>query len=365
MAYYAQTDYFSDPQIVERIQHLLAGELKLDWMATATERVRCRPREAERGLTYEDINVGSYSHETVPEVIRRHFSMAPRGSELAPDLPHLGYTINRKSEVWAKNVLALYEEAKSRRWDPATELPWQELAREPVSRELEGALCQLCTLLSEVGVLGADLASRWVYLINHELFEAKSLLCSQMLDGAKMAEVFRKRALLKGYGLGRVSAPAEHFFKHVLEADSFSEACAAFHLLCGSLVLGVCRLGEYAAPTFTDKRIFRLVMQDVARLVAYGVAHLRYYVSHQPARREMLNESLDRSEELAAGFLGSPELLEPLIVLSGQGNTAAGIAAVRTSIENTLAEYCRRCEYAGLRDRNHRSKLASFADWLT
>jgi hypothetical protein len=78
----------------------------------------------------------------------------------------------------------------------------------------------------------------------------------------------------------------------------------------------------------------------------------------------VLNESLDRSEELAAGFLGSPELLESLIVLAGQGNTAAGIAVVRTSLENTLTEYCRRCEHAGLRDRNHRSKLASFTDWL-
>lgn len=364
MAYYARTDYFSDPQTLELLQRLLAGELALDWMVTPTERVRCRPREPERGLTYEDINVGSYSHESVPEFIRHNFSMAPRGSELVSDLPHLGYTINRKSEVWAENVLVLYEEAKSRRWDPATDLPWQELAREPVSRELEGALCQLCTLLSEVGVLSADMASRWVYLINHELFEVKSFLCTQMLDGARMAEVFRKRALLKGYGLGQVSAPAEHFFKHLFEADTFSEACASFYLLCGSLVLGVCRHGECVASTLTDKRIFRLVMQDMTRLVAYGVAHLRYFLSHQPQRLEMLSESLDCSEALAAGFLGSPELLEPLIVLSGEGRASAGIAPVRACLENTLAEYFVRCDRAGLGERRGRSKLDPFFAYL-
>ncbi len=199
----------------------------------------------------------------------------------------------------------------------------------------------------------------------HELFEVKSWLCAQMLDGAKMAEVFRKRALLKGYGLGKVSAPAEHFFKHLFEADSFSETCAAFYLLCGSLVLGVCRHGEFAAPTLTDKRIFRLVMQDVARLVAYGVAHLRYFLSHQPAKRDMLHESLEHSEALAAGFLGCPELLEPLIILSGEGKAAAGIAAVRTCIQDAVAEYFARCDTAGLEERGSRSKLAAFLHCLS
>lgn len=357
MAYYAQTDYFSDPRITALIQKLLAGELVLDWMKTATERVHCRPRQPERGLTYDDVNVGSYGHEALPEFIRHNFSMAPRGSFLVGGLPHLGYTINRKSEVWADNVLALYEEAKTRRWDPATDLPWQDMAAQPVPWELEGALCQLCTLLSEVGVLSADVASRWVSFINHELFEVKSFLCTQMLDGARMAEVFRKRALLKGGGLGQVCAPAEHFFKHLFDADSFSEACASFYLLCGSLVLGVCRHAEYAAPASAEQRFLRLVMQDVARLVAYGGAHIRYLLNVQPSRRQTLNEALDESEAMAFGFLGSPELLEPLIVLSGRGNVPAGVAAVRECLKTTLLEYFARCERAGLGDRRERSKL--------
>jgi hypothetical protein len=216
-----------------------------------------------------------------------------------------------------------------------------------------------------VGVLSADVASRWVYRINHELFEVKSLLCAQMLDGARIAEVFRKRALLKGYGLGQVSAPAEHFFKHLFEADSFAEVSASFYLLCGSLLLGVCRHGEFTAPTLTDKRIFRLVMQDIARLVAYGVAHLRYFFSQQPAKREMLNESLDYSEALAIGFLGSPELLEPLIVLSGEGKISTGIASVRTCLQRAVAEYFARCDSVGLGGRKDRSALTSFVRSLS
>ncbi len=365
MAYYAQTDYFSDPQLIERIQRVLAGELTLEWMQLPTKPVRCRPRDPVRGLTYDDISVGSYGPEAVPEFIRHNFSMAPRGSTLVPGLPHLGYTINRKSEVWGENVLALYEEAKSRRWDPATDLPWHELAREPISQTLEGALCQLCTLLSEVGVLSADMASRWIYLINHELFEVKSFLCTQMLDGARIAEVFRKRAMVRGYGLGQVSIPAEHFFKHCVDADTFSEVCASFCLLCGSLVLGICRHAECVAPTLTDKKIFRLVMQDVARLVAYGVAHLRYFFSRQPWKREALSESLDHSEALAAGLLGSPEVLEPLIVLTGQGSPAAGVAAVRAGLQTTIADYFVRCDKAGLAERSGRSQLTVFLQHLS
>ena len=99
-------------------------------------------------------------------------------------------------------------------------------------------------------------------------------------------------------------------------------------------------------------------------LVAYGVAHLRYFLSHQPKKLEVLNESLDYSEALAAGFLGSPELLEPLIVLSGKGRASAGIAPVRACLEDTLAEYFARCDRAGLGERRGRSKLDLFFAYL-
>src|SRR3972149_4651704 len=96
----------------------MSGNLTLHWFDAHTERVRCRPADPARGFTYEDCNVGSYGHESLPEFVHGNYSMAPRGAELWGKLPDLGYTVNRKSDVWADNVCALYEEAKSRRRAP-------------------------------------------------------------------------------------------------------------------------------------------------------------------------------------------------------------------------------------------------------
>jgi hypothetical protein len=53
--------------------------------------------------------------------------MAPRGSDIDPDVPDMGYTINDKAEVWSDNVLNLYEEAVSRQMSATRDIPWSEL----------------------------------------------------------------------------------------------------------------------------------------------------------------------------------------------------------------------------------------------
>jgi hypothetical protein len=105
---------------------------------------------------------------------------------------------------------------------------------------------------------------------------------------------------------------------------------------------------------------------------AYGYETLPAYIrlnrslAPRGARRlEALSESLDHSEALAAGLLGSPEVLEPLIVLTGQGRTAAGVAAVRAGLQTTMADYFVRCDKAGLAERSGRSQLTIFLQHLS
>ena len=115
MAFYLEKDYFEDVELFNLVQQVMSGDLTLHWYDAKTERVRLTPRDPARGLTYADCNVGSYGYDQLPELIRTNYSMAPRGAELWGKLPDLGYTVNRKSDVWADNVVALYEEAKARR----------------------------------------------------------------------------------------------------------------------------------------------------------------------------------------------------------------------------------------------------------
>jgi hypothetical protein len=364
LAYYAEKDFFEDEQLIELVNGILQGNLTLEWYRVETPRLRAKPANPDRGLTYEDCNIGPYGYDAIPEFLRNRYSMASRGSALVAKLPDLGYTINRRSDVWADAVGALYEVAKARRWAPAVDIPWAELAS-PGDGLREAALAQACTVLEEVALVAMEMPSRWVFSINQEFLELKSFLCAQMIDEARHVEVCRKRALVSGTGLGRASVSAEQALKELLSAETYPEASLGTNLLLGSFVLAMYRALAALATTRADRLLGTLSMQDVARSVAYGVSHMRYHLAHQPARAEALDDYLDRSEHAVLGIAGSPEFLEPLVVLAaGSRDPAAlrrGSEFAARWFTVALDEYLERCEAAGFRGRRARSRLPGFA----
>jgi len=369
MSYYAEKDFFEDEQLIELVNRILQGDLTLEWYHVETPRLRARPANPERGLTYQDCNLGPYGYDAIPELLRNRYSMASRGSALVAKLPDLGYTINRRSDVWSDNVGLLYEEAKARRWAPAVDIPWGDLeaVRDPLR---EAAMTQACTLLQEVALVAMEMPSRWVFAINQEFLELKSFLCAQMIDEARHVEVCRKRALVTGEGLGRASVSAEQALKELLSAETYPEASLGMNLMLGSFVLAMYRALAALAATRADRLLGTLAMQDVARSVAYGVGQVRYHLAHQPRKEVALGDYLDRSEHAVLGIAGSPEFLEPLVLLAAgtreRDALARGSAFARRWFVTALEEYLERCEAAGLRERRQRSRLprlaASLAD---
>src|SRR5947208_3680302 len=364
MAYYAEKDFFEDDRLIELVTSILGGNLTLEWYRVETPRLRARPADVRRGLTYDDCNIGAYGYDAIPEFLRNRYSMASRGSALVEKLPDLGYTINRRSDVWADNVAGLYEEAKARRWAPAVDIPWAELqaAPDPVR---DAAMSQACTLLEEVALVAMEVPGHWVFSINQEFIEQKSFLCAQMLDEARHVEACRKRALVSGKGLGRASATAEQALKELLSAETYAEASPGTNLLLGSFVLAMYRALAAVSRARADRLLGTLSMQDVARSVAYGVAHMRYHLVHQPGRAVALADYLDRSEHTVLGIAASPEFLEPLVVLAAgsrePGALARGAAFARRWFTDALEEYLARCGAAGLGDRRERSRLPRLA----
>jgi len=364
MAYYAEKDFFEDDGLIQLVTSILEGNLTLDWYRVDTPRVRARPADPGRGLTYEDCNLGPYGYDVIPEFLRDRYSMASRGSALVAKLPDLGYTVNRRSDVWADNVAGLYEEAKARRWAPAVDIPWGELdlVGDPLR---EAAMAQACTLLEEVALVAMEVPSRWVFSINQEFLELKSFLCAQMIDEARHVEACRKRALASGQGLGRASVSAEQALKELLSAETYPEASLGTNLLLGSFVLAMYRALAVVSRARADRLLATLSMQDVARSVAYGVAHMRYHLVHQPGKAVALADYLDRSEHTVLGIAASPEFLEPLVVLAAgarePGALARGAAFARRWFTDALEEYLARCGAAGLGDRRERSRLPRLA----
>src|SRR5947199_3338403 len=359
MAYYAEKDFFEDDELIQLVTSILEGNLTLDWYRVDIPRVRARPADPGRGLTYEDCNLGPYGYDVIPEFLRDRYSMASRGSALVAKLPDLGYTINRRSDVWADNVAGLYEEAKARRWAPAVDIPWRELDAlgDPLR---EAAMAQACTLLEEVALVAMEVPSRWVFSINQEFLELKSFLCAQMIDEARHVEACRKRALASGQGLGRASVSAEQALKELLSAETYPEASLGTNLLLGSFVLAMCRAIAALAETRADRLLATLAMQDVARSVAYGVGHMRYHLAHQPGKAVALAEYLDRTEHVVLGIAGSPEFLEPVVILAAgsvdRDRLAAGSRFARRWYPSAVEEYFERAAAVGL-PRRQRSRL--------
>jgi hypothetical protein len=366
VAFYAYKDYTEDQQVLEAMNQVMAGNLGLHWWDANTEKIKGHASDPQRGLTYDDLNIGSYGYTNLPEYLRTSQSMVARGSDRSGKLPDMGYVVNRKSDVWSDNVSELYEESKARRWAPATDIRWGGLSEKTLSDTLEVACAQLYTFLQECELVSMDFPARWVALVNQDFIEQKSFMCAQMLDASRLLEVFRKRALFGGAGLKRASVNAEQCLKEWLWAETYPQGSMAINLALGGIRLAIFRHVAAFAPSVTDRAIMRKAMQDSARWTAYGAGALRYHLERQPGQRVALHEYLDASEHAMLGIIGSAELLEPLIIISGGGlekeQVHAGRQAVSKLIKLIMREYFERLDYAGLGGRHERSRLPQVID---
>ncbi|MDP6375389.1 MAG: hypothetical protein QF921_07990 [Pseudomonadales bacterium] len=355
MAYIAPKDYSADEDLIRKVMQVMSGQLDLSWMKERPHPVRALASQPSRGLTLDDINQDPfYGPESIPDIVRHNFSMAPRGAILPEGLPTLGYRVNRKSDVWADNGPELFEESKARRWAPARMIPWLVLNSPGYSQDEDKAMRQLATGLTSIFLVAADVPSRWVWLMNQEFHEIKYLLCAQMFDAARLAEAFRKRALFGHKSLGKDSWELGEFLKSVIDSESYPLASAATNLTLYSIGQALGRHFEFVARNSADSMLGMKLSEDSSRPIAYGIRQVRGLVEAHPSKAIEINDHLDLVENGLVGFLGSRELIESLILMSG------GFETVSRFYRRTIEEYLERCVSAGLGNRADRSPLSAF-----
>ena len=332
----------------------LGMPLDWKWLRGAKSEWGVKPKPGPRGLTMLDIATGTYGE--VPDN-PKYRTMAPRGCDVDPGTPDMGYILNKKSDVWADNVVELYEEAVARQWSATRDIPWTELPELP--DEIEHAICQVCTTLTEVEMIAADLPAKWMWRMNHDFIEAKMFLCTQIMDEARHAEVFRKRALANGGGLLMSRGEGESMLRTILEAKTYTQATALMHLLGEGFILDIFRMGELISPSPVEKRMFRMAMQDEARHVAYGTMHIRYAVEQDPDVAEEIHEALDHGEAVLTNFGTNQDFGTALAVLLGGGIEdieTKGFPLQMEMSRKQFTSYLARCERAGI-SRLHRTTL--------
>jgi len=329
----------------------LQQALDLSWMHVPTEwGIRVRP--GKKGLTIGMLNVGTYGD--IPDHWPYQTEM-PRGAYPIPGIPPMGYTIYEKAELWADNAADLYEEAIQRRWRPATDIPWETI--EPLPDEIERAMCQLCTYFCEKALLAGDVVGRWLPEMSYGYHEVKVYLATAEFDAARHFEVFRKRALCNGGGMG-LQSPG-YFHRGIIDARAWTETSVVLHILSNSFLIGLYQLGEYVARNEAEAKIFRLATQDIARQIAYGVHHLRYFLIRMQERRDEVHSYLNKAEAIMA-FEEDRDtpLREALIILLGGGlakeQILDGVRKLEQFKRRWVRDYLARLAAAGFPERHEK-----------
>ena len=321
-------------------------EMDLGWLNPGTAGgLDIKPDK--HGLTVESLQTDAYGE--IPNHTE-NYSMRPRGAAARPDAQRIGVRWQEKAQSWAQAVSMLYEEAHQRQWSSATDIPWSELPDLPEDVEL--AMCQLCTFLTQVEFIAGDVPGRWIKNISPDHYEVALFLATQIMDEARHLDVFRKRALANGCGLLEAGPGATN----ILYNQDFLEMTTSLHILGEGFVQSVFRMGELFAPSKVEKRMFRLAAQDESRHVAFGVMHVKNLLETQPERKEEVISYLDREQATGAG--GGAAITtgfgtgESLAILLGKGkdNIDEGYRLLIGIRQKQVRELIQRLKVCGLGD---------------
>lgn len=314
--------------------------LDMSWASVPTERLP-RIQPGPKGLRLGDVEIGAYGF--VPDRWQSETDL-PRGAYAPMQTGILAsYTIFDKAEVWAESCRELYEDAIADRWSSATDISWSTM--EPLPDHIEQSICQLMTHWSEDAIIGCEVISGWLERISYGYHEVKLYLGTQVFDYARHAEVFRKRALSNGGGLGYQAAGAFH--RAIFSAMKFTEMMTYLTVVRTSFFLSLLERGGLAlARNEAERKLYAYVVQDLKRHLRYGLDHLKWYVQTQPQKRSTVTTWLARGEiTLAADLRNSTPQTEALILLLDD-KPSAGKAKLLDLRRQQLQDYSDRLREA-------------------
>jgi hypothetical protein len=320
-------------------------EKTMDWMKDSPE-WGARAVPGKKGLTLDDIAIGSYGEIPIQS---QEMTRMPRGAFHVPGVPRLEfYPLSKKVDLWADNAAALYEEAIQRRWMAHVDIPWDSI--EPLPRELELSMCQLCTELAQQATIETDSIGQWIGRMNYAYYEIKTFLATELYDAARHYDVFRTRALANGGALG-LESPGMINRRIIESRAGWTETAVFMYLLRGPFTLMLYRYGEAYALNPAEKQLFRLCIQDKARHLAYGMAHVKFAIAETGGDYAVgMLRMMSGVERDMATEMQDPVLWEALAIIFGGGleNISSGMEVVRELQKRYVNDYMARMQWVGI-----------------
>jgi TusA-related sulfurtransferase len=250
-----------------------------------------------------------------------YFGFVPRGAVAEPGVPDFGFSLNAKDEIWADNVLDLYEQAKESQWNASTDIPWSELPELP--DELEWAVCQVMTFLAENEYSALYIPAKFMAKINPHYIEVMMYLSTLVQDESRHIEAFIKRAMANGGGLQYSSTLTERSLHSLFIQEDYFKSSFLLHVLGEGTFLDLLHYVEEHAPDPVTRKIVHLAKVDEGRHVAYGIGHVRHILSKNPGMVHALIEAAEeRNKYLSEPGTGENSfVMEALAILGGGGRS--------------------------------------------
>ncbi len=244
-----------------------------------------------------------------------NWGLAGRSATVEAGAPAFDFLLNTRAEVWAEEAARLYAQAAAAQWNPATAIPWDEPF--VLHDEIEDAVVQVMTYLIENETAALVVPARFAAQIHPHFREVMQLLAIQAADEARHIEVFTRRALLRRPKLGLSTAGGQASLKTLMDETDFALSAMLLSVLGEGSFLSLLQFLHQHAPDPVTGEIARLVAQDEARHVAFGVAHLTQHVKEDPALLERLAAAIERRHDTLAHTAGlNEEVFDSLILLA-------------------------------------------------
>ena len=261
-------------------------------------------------------------------VVRRapaRWGLAARGALVESGGPPLAADLVDRDVVWSELAPKLYAQAVAGQWDPATAVDWQ--APFELAPEVEAAVVQVMTYLVENEQAALVVPARFVARLHPHFREVMQLLAVQAADEARHVEVFARRGLLRTSQLGTSGAGGRASLQTLVDEPDFSLASFLLSVLGEGSFLNLLSFLERHAPDPVTRRVSHLALQDEARHVAFGVAHLEHAVQADPPLRGRLRMAMERRHSALADTAGlNQEVFDALVVLAAGEWTPDAIA---------------------------------------
>ena len=261
------------------------------------------------------------------------WGLAPRGAIVEAGGPQFAFPLKHKRDVWAENLSTIYKQAVANQWSAARDISWSQLPKLPI--ELEHAVQQIMTFLTENEFAALYVPARFIPRIHPHFREVVEVMAMQVVDEARHAEVFTRRAQAGGSELGTTATSGQLSLRTLLEEPDFTTAAFLLNVMGEGTFLTLLKFIQDHAPDPVTAELARLAHRDEARHVAFGTEHIRYVLLIEPEKRTSLAAAVERRSQVLASVSGlSPYVSDALVVLAGGG---VSIAQVREGARRVLA----------------------------